>query len=440
MVVVDRFSKMAHFVACHTTFDAVQIATLYFKKIVRLHGIPKTIVSDRDVKFLSHFWLTLWRKLGTKLNFSTSSHPQTDGQNEITNRTLGSLLSALITTNLKHWEDLLPRAEFAYNRASSMTTGISLFMAVYGVNPTTPLDLTALDTSTKFSKEASDVAVDIKSIYQRIHAKITSSNELLKYRWDKRRIHVLFKPNDLVWLHFRKERFPSKNRSKLSHRSDGPFKNLTKVNDNAYEIEVLGSSSATATINVVDLQPHYNPDEPLPSLRSNFFEEEEDDRQMPAQAQQNGEDSTSGGSINKGGTRNWHPNDIKVDIPEYDGRLYPDEFVEWLRIVERIFDYKQTTGENKVKIVALKLRKYASTWWLNTCLKRERAGKEKIRTWPKMKAKMKQKFLPTYYVQQSFSQLHSLKQGTGTVEEYSREFGYLLMKCDVPEDDHQTLV
>ncbi|GJR33812.1 reverse transcriptase, partial [Tanacetum coccineum] len=157
-------------------------------------------------------------------------------------------------------------------------------------------------------------------------------------------------------------------------------------------------------------------------------------------SQNHGEDSASSGSVNKRGAGSWHPNDIKVDIPEYDGKLDPDEFVEWLRTVERVFDYKQTTEDNKVKIVALKLRKYASTWWSNTCLKRERAGKEKIQTWPKMKAKMKQKFLPTYYVQNSFSQLHSLRQGTGTAEEYSREFEYLLMKCDVPEDDPQTLV
>ena len=215
MVVADCFSRMAHFVPCTKTMDATHVAYLYFGEIVKLHGVPKTITSDRDAKFLSHFWRTLWRKMGTRLQFSTSHHPQTDGQTEVVNRSLGALIRALIKKNLKAWDLLLPQAEFAYNRSISQTTGCSPFEIVYGKNPITPLDLVPLKRNANFSGEADERAKYIKKLHEQVRDTIMKHTERYAQRANKHRKRVVYQVGDLVWIHLRRERFPNRKFPKL---------------------------------------------------------------------------------------------------------------------------------------------------------------------------------------------------------------------------------
>ncbi|KAG7588690.1 Reverse transcriptase domain [Arabidopsis suecica] len=273
-VVVDRFSKMAHFIPCHKTDDAMHIANLFFKEIVRLHGMPKTIVSDRDTKFLSYFWKTLWSKLGTKLLFSTTCHPQTDGQTEVVNRTLSTLLRALIKKNLKTWEDCLPHVEFAYNHSMHSASKFSPFQIVYGFNPTTPLDLMPLPLNERVSLDGKKKAELVQQIHEQAKKNIEEKTKQYTKQANKSRKELIFNEGDLVWIHLRKERFPKERKSKLMPRIDGPFKVLKRINNNAYSLDLQGKYNVSNSFNVADLIPFIadNTD-----LRSNPFQLGEDD-------------------------------------------------------------------------------------------------------------------------------------------------------------------
>lgn len=278
MVVVDRFSKMAHFVACHKTDNASNVADLYFREIVRLHGVPKTIVSDRDSKFLSYFWNTLWRKLGTKLLFSTSHHPQTDGQTEVTNRTLGTLLRGLVNKTQKDWDLKLAHAEFAYNRSPTYATNHSPFEVVYGVNPYLPLDLMAMPKEELVHPDAEAKLKSMMKLHEQVRERIKAVNEVYKQR-SKNNKPKLFNEGDLVWVHLRKERFPSKRKNKLMPRADGPFKVISKINDNAYKIDLPGEYGVHATFNIGDLSPYLD-DDGIQELRSIPFKGGGDDAKI----------------------------------------------------------------------------------------------------------------------------------------------------------------
>ncbi|KAF8052607.1 hypothetical protein N665_1538s0001 [Sinapis alba] len=267
-VVVDRFSKMAHFIPCHKTDDASLVADLFFREVVRLHGMPRTIVSDRDSKFLSYFWKTLWGKLGTRLLFSTTCHPQTDGQTETVNRTLSTLLRAIIKKNIRTWEDCLPHVEFAYNRSMHSATKLTPFQVVYGFNPLSPLDLLALPLKEQTNLDGQKKAEFVKVLHEQVRKNIEERTKMYAKQKNKGKKELVLEPGDLVWIHMRKDRFPAERKSKLMPRTDGPFKVLKRINNNAYQIDLEGKYTISSTFNVSDLIP-YVADEL--DLRSNPF-------------------------------------------------------------------------------------------------------------------------------------------------------------------------
>lgn len=191
-VVVDRFSKMVHFIACKKTTDAINVAQLFFRDVYRLHGLPSSIVSDRDTRFLSHFWRSLWKMVNTQLNFSSAYHPQTDGQTEVVNRSLGNLLRCLVGDHVKAWDQKLSQAEFAHNHVVNRSTGFSPFQVVYSAQPRGPLDLMSLPISGSVPKKVQDFVEGLHEVHKAVHDNLVRANSKYKQDADQKRRHVDF--------------------------------------------------------------------------------------------------------------------------------------------------------------------------------------------------------------------------------------------------------
>jgi hypothetical protein len=138
-VIVDRLTKVVHFILVKTTYSGAKHAELYMSRIVCLHGVPKKIVSDRGSQFTSKFWEKLHESMDTRLNFSSTYHPQTDGQTKRTNQILDDILRACALKYGKGWDNSLPYAEFSYHNSYQASIKIAPFEALYGWQCRTPL-------------------------------------------------------------------------------------------------------------------------------------------------------------------------------------------------------------------------------------------------------------------------------------------------------------
>ena len=284
LVVVDRFTKMAHFVACSKTTDAAHTARLFFNEIVRLHGVLRSIISDRDVRFTSTFWKALWHLMGTTLQFSTAFHPQTDGQTEVTNRLLGNLLCCLIQENAATWEELLPRAEFAYNSSSHQATGYSPFQINIGQNPNLPVDLVPLPSQKVYSTDAIDYATTLTDIHQLVKERIAAYNAKVKGTVDAHLRPLKYQKGDMAMIRLRPEHYAMEKAHKLQPRAAGPFPIRRVINSNAYDVAISSKWGISSTFNICDLVAYQGPLEipsepglPQHSTKSSVSVREEND-------------------------------------------------------------------------------------------------------------------------------------------------------------------
>ncbi|KAJ9546716.1 hypothetical protein OSB04_019259 [Centaurea solstitialis] len=272
-VVVDRFSKMVHFIPCKKTTDALKVAQLFFREIYRLHGLPSSIVSDRDTRFLSHFWRSLWNMVNTKLNFSSAYHPQTDGQTEVVNRSLGNLLRCLVGDHVKAWDQKLCQAEFAHNHAVNRSSGFSPFQVVYSVQPRGPLDLMSLPVAGSVPKKVEDFVDGLHEVHKAVYDNLVRVNAKYKQFADQTRRQVDFEVGDFVWAVLTKDRFSVGEYYKLSAKKIGPVEIVEKINPNAYRLKLPSHIRCADVFNVKHLLPYHgdsSDDEVAGNSRSNF--------------------------------------------------------------------------------------------------------------------------------------------------------------------------
>lgn len=234
LVIVDRLTKMTHIVPCKSTITAPEVAELFIKEVVRLHGWPSSIVSDRDKLFVSDFWRHLQTAFGAKLQMSSAYHPQTDGQTERMNKTLEDTLRHYIGPFQDNWEQLLPMAEFSINNAISDASGATAFLLNYGQHPDTPTVVALRQVHPDVNRFVGRWS----ALLQHAKACLQAAQSRQKLWADKKRRDESYQVGDLVLLSVKHFRLPKGHTPKLSPRFVGPFKICKVISNTAYALEL----------------------------------------------------------------------------------------------------------------------------------------------------------------------------------------------------------
>lgn len=220
VVFVDRLTKMVHVEAATKTITSEGLADLFESRVIRYHGVPQSLISDRDIRFQSALWQRALETWGIKHCRSTGKHPQTDGQTENANGVLEDTLRHFVGPYQSNWDKLLPAAEFAMNNSVNVSTGDTPFMLNYGQNPDTPLTVVLRGMNPQIDRFRGRWSEQLK------HARqcLLDAQQRQKAHADKsRRDAPTLKPGDKVLIHMKHFRLPKGLKLKLAPRFLGPF-------------------------------------------------------------------------------------------------------------------------------------------------------------------------------------------------------------------------
>ena len=234
IVFVDKLSKMVHYAACKTAVSAPEVAKLFFQHVVRLHGVPNHIVSDRDPRFMSNFWQALWTELGTKLKISTAYHPQTDGQTERSNRTLEDMLRAYVNYAQDDWDEKLIAVEFAVNNSTQDSTGFTPFYLNSGQHPHFPLSMLADKSNNEMAQSMLRGLRDNIAVAK---TNLAAAQERQSQYANQSRRELEFQVGDQVMLSTENMSVGERTR-KLCAKYAGPHKIIAHPSLNTYRLEL----------------------------------------------------------------------------------------------------------------------------------------------------------------------------------------------------------
>ncbi|CAL9221332.1 unnamed protein product [Arabidopsis halleri] len=258
-VVVDRLSKAAHFMALTHPYSAVSVAQVFMDQVFKLHGFPKTIVSDRDTVFLSDFWTELFSLQGVSLNYTSAYHPQSDGQTEVVNRCLETYLRCMCSDRPHLWSKWLPLAEFWYNTNYHTAIQMSPYEAVYGQPP--PVHLPYLPGESKVAVVAQCLQ-DRENMLLLLRFHLLRAQHRMTQNANLHRTERSFEIGDVVYVKlqpYRQHSVVLRSNQKLSPKYFGPYKILDKCGAVAYRLDLPTSSKIHPVFHVSQLKESVGP-------------------------------------------------------------------------------------------------------------------------------------------------------------------------------------